>query len=60
MVDPPGRKPTKRLFERDAGLQSGQGRTDAEVDAVAERNVAIYAPKYIEAVPAGPIRETIS
>ena len=60
MVDLPGRKPTKRLFERDAGLQSGQSRTDAEVNAVAERYVAIDAPQYIESVRVGVLALVVS
>jgi hypothetical protein len=50
MVDFPGRKSAQCFLQCDPRLQSSQGRADAEVNTVPERNVRIQAPSNVISV----------
>ena len=54
-VDVPLREAVEHLVERDAALEPGQRGTQAEVDAVAEREVVVDLPLDVEAVGVGEV-----
>ena len=53
LVDVPLREAGERLLDHDLGFEPGQARAEAEVDAVAERHVAVEGALDVEAVGIG-------
>ena len=50
----------QKILERDTGLEPGQGRTDAEMDAVAEGDVRIGIAADVEAIGLGGYGRTLT
>src|SRR5580704_5488577 len=48
--DPPRRETPEDLFEADTAFETGQGRADAEMDAITEREVIGHDPVNVETV----------
>ena len=55
-VDAPVGEPGERLFQHDPAFEAGQARTEAEVDAVSERDVTVERALDVEAVGVGDTR----
>ena len=53
LVDVPFGEAVERLLDHDLGFESGQARAEAEVDAVAERDVAVEGARDVEAIGVG-------
>src|SRR5262249_7515167 len=48
LVDLDAREPSRELLQRDAALESGERRAEAEVDAVSERKMRLRAARHVE------------